>query len=115
MKLRWLLAAVFILGAAYYALFGGDHGYFEVRRLARQRAQEQVRLQALQRELKQLQSRTDSLLKDPIALERLAREKYGLIRAGERLYRFVDSAGAEVGSGARNIPDRDTVRRPQPR
>ncbi len=92
MRLRWILAAVFVTGAAYYALFGGDYGYFEVRRLEKERAAEQSRLQELRQELKQLRSRTDSLQHDSATLERLAREKYGLIRKGERLYRFVDSA-----------------------
>jgi cell division protein FtsB len=114
LRWRWLLAVLFILSAAYYALFGGDHGYFEVRRLERQRTHEQVRLNALQQELEQLQLRTDSLVKDPAALERLARERYGLIRDGERLYRFVDSAGADAGAGARSQRT-DTTPRRRPR
>ncbi|MGH7460867.1 MAG: FtsB family cell division protein [Longimicrobiales bacterium] len=92
MKLRWILAIVFVLGAAYFALFGGDYGYFEVRRLERERQAEQARLHQLKQELELLRARVDSLLDDPATLERIAREQYGLIRDGERLYRFVDSA-----------------------
>ena len=33
LKLRWVLAGIFLIGAAYFALLGGDYGYFEVRRL----------------------------------------------------------------------------------
>ena len=92
MKLRWILAVVFLMGAVYFALFGGDYSFAEVRRLEKERTAEHARYQALQTELKQLRARTDSLQKDPATLERLAREKYGMIRDGERLYRFVDSA-----------------------
>ena len=99
MKLRWILASVFVLGAAYFALFGGDYGYFDLRRFEKERAREQARLHALRLELDSLRALTDSLEQDSATLERIAREKYGLIRDGEKLYRFVDS-----------VP-RDTVRR----
>ena len=42
-----------------------------------------------------LRARADSIQNDSATLERIAREKYGLIKEGERLYRFVDSAGAD--------------------
>jgi cell division protein FtsB len=41
-------------------------------------------------EVARLQARADSLATDSAALERIAREYYGLIRDGERLYRFVE-------------------------
>jgi cell division protein FtsB len=78
-------------GAIYFALFGGDYSLFEVRRLEKERAAEYARLRELQAEMVKLQARADSLEKDSATLERVAREKYGLIREGERLYRFVDS------------------------
>ena len=87
-----MLALLLLAGAVYFALFGGDYGYFEVRRLERERTAEEARVQALQTELVQLRSRADSLEHDSATLERLAREKFGLIKSGEKLYRFVDSA-----------------------
>ena len=102
MKLRWVLAALFLIGAAYFALFGGDYGYFDVRRLARERTIEEARLAAIRAEVARLRSRADSLKRDSATLERLAREKYGLIRSGERLYRFVDSANAQAKPTARD-------------
>ena len=91
MKLRWILAIILLVGAVYYALFGGDYGYFEVRRLAKDLPAEEARVKALEKQVKELRSRADSLQRDPATIERVAREKYGLIRDGERLYRFVDS------------------------
>lgn len=89
---------VLAAGALYFALFGGEHGFFEVRRLEQERASEYARLHELQAELARLQARADSLEKDSAMLERVAREKFGLIRDGERLYRFVDSAKARADS-----------------
>ncbi len=105
MRLRWALAFVLLAGAVYFALFGGDYGYFEVKRLERERTAEEARGAALQIQLQELRSRADSLENDSATIERLAREKYGLIRHGERLYRFVDSAKA----ARRDSTSRDTT------
>ena len=108
MKIRWFIAIALVVVAAYFALFGGDYGYFEVRRLERDRQAELAKLQELRVELAKLRTHTDSLEHDSATLERLAREKYGLIRKGERLYRFVDSA---KGSARRDTTTRDTLTR----
>ena len=94
MRLRWALAIAFLLGALYYAFLGGDYGYFDVRRLQKERTTEEARVQTLQKQVDELKSRADSLQNDSATIERIAREKYGLIRPGERLYRFVDSVKA---------------------
>lgn len=94
MKLRWL-AVPLIAGAAYYALFGGEYSLLEMRRLEREKLLEVERLQRTRAEANQLRLRADSLDRDSAALERIARERYGMIKEGERLYRFVDSASAK--------------------
>jgi cell division protein FtsB len=91
-----------VAGAAYYAFFGGEYSLMEARKLERERGIEQQRLVETRREVTSLRARTDSLHHDSATLERIAREKYGLIKEGERLYRFVDSAGA-------NPVRRDTI------
>jgi cell division protein FtsB len=93
LKLRWLMLPL-VAGAAYYALFGGEYSLMEMRRLERERIVEANRLKETRSEVMTLRARADSLEKDSAALERIARERYGMIRKGERLYRFVDSAGA---------------------
>ena len=42
-----------------------------------------------------LRAREDSLQHDYATIERLARERYGLIRDGEKLYRFVEDSSAK--------------------
>jgi cell division protein FtsB len=101
MKLRWLMVPL-VAGAAYYAVFGGEYSLMEARKLERERKLEQQRLAETRREVNTLRARADSLERDSATLERIAREKYGLIKEGERLYRFVDSAGA-------NPVPRDTI------
>ena len=111
MKIRWILATILIAGATYFALFGGDYGYFDVRRLEKEKAAEEQKLKELQAELARLRSRTDSLANDSATLERIAREKYGLIRDGERLYRFVDSAKTRADSAKKDSASVDPKRK----
>ena len=108
MKLRWL-GIPLVAGAAYYALFGGEYSLLETRRLEREKTLEAERLRQTRGEVQQLRSWADSLERDSATLERIARERYGMIKPGERLYRFVDSAGANPLPRDTAVPD--TVRR----
>jgi cell division protein FtsB len=83
-----------LAGAAYYAVFGGEYSLMEARKLERERAREEQRLAETRRLVSALRARADSVESDGATLERIARERYGLIKEGERLYRFVDSASA---------------------
>ena len=94
MKLRWLVVPL-IGVAAYYAVYGGEYSLLEMRRLEREKTLEAERLRQTRGEVNQLRSLADSLDHDSATLERIARERYGMIKPGERLYRFVDSAGAK--------------------
>jgi cell division protein FtsB len=99
---RWWLMVPLVAGAGYYAMFGGEYSLMEARKLERERAREELRLVQTRREVAALRARADSVEHDTATLERIARERYGLIKEGERLYRFVDSAGA-------NALRRDTI------
>jgi cell division protein FtsB len=76
--------------AGYFGIFGGEYGVADSLKLRRERAREADRLTILRAQIDSLRARADSLEHDPEALERLARERYGLIKDGERLYRFGD-------------------------
>ena len=102
MKLRILLGTLLLAGAAYFAVFGGDYDVFDLRRVRQERALEEQRAAEVRAEVEQLRLRRDSLASDSATLERLARERYGLIRDGERLYRFADSP---ADSTAESPPD----------
>ena len=87
-KLRRFLLPALLGLAVYYAVFGGEFSLLELRR-ARAEIEAQGReLAALNKTLDSLRAWVDSLQNDSATLERLAREKFGLIREGEVLYRL---------------------------
>ena len=90
--MRILLGVALLAGAAYFAIFGGDYDVFDVRRVRMERALEEQRAADLATEVEKLRARRDSLATDSATLDRIARERYGLIRDGERLYRFAEPA-----------------------
>jgi cell division protein FtsB len=91
---RFLLPALLGL-AVYYAIFGGEYSLLELRRAKGQIATQEQELAALQGTLDSLRAWVDSLQNDSATLERLAREKFGMIRDGEILYRLAHPEGTE--------------------
>ena len=89
-KLKRLIVPAALLLGAYWAVFGGEYSVFEVRRARSAREAEAAELARLQHEIDSLEALQDSLENDPGMLERLARERYGMIKDGELLYRFAE-------------------------
>lgn len=111
MRKAWILLPV--LGVAgYFAFFGGEYSWLDLRRLARERKAQEAAVRTTRQEVKALRAHADSLERDSLAVERLAREKFGLIREGERLYRF--AAGATSPASATPAPTTASPRSPQP-
>lgn len=100
---RFVLPAI-LLVAVYFAVFGGEYSLLELRATRSALAEERARLTDLRRQIDSLEAWRDSLLTDSATLERIARERFGMIRPGETLYRFTeprdsmvpDSAGAAI-------------------
>ena len=95
-RLKRLVLPGLLLVAVYYAVFGGEYSAFELRAARRAVEAERARLVELTRQIDSLEAWRDSLLTDSASLERVARERFGMIRPGETLYRFTeprDSAG----------------------
>ena len=97
-RLVRIALALVLAVALYYALFGGEYSVFELRRLSRRVVEEQARLDSLRLQVDSLEARADSLADDSATIERIARERYGMIRPGERLYRFVEEDTAVIDS-----------------
>ena len=76
---KLLLPAV-LLVAGYYVVFGGEHSLLDVRRARVELAAAAVELDRLRVANDSLRALVDSLETDPAMLERLARERFGLIR-----------------------------------
>lgn len=91
---RIVLPALLLL-AVYYALFGGEYSIFELRQARIDIDEARLELAELRERIDSLSARADSLENDPVTLERIARERFGMIREGETLYRFAVPGGEE--------------------
>jgi cell division protein FtsB len=97
--IRKIAAGGIVLAALYFFLLGGEYTFLDLWRIDRAHKAEVVELEKLRDDVATLQERADSLANDSATLERIARENYGLIRDGERLYRFVEpDTAAAAGS-----------------
>ncbi|CAN5833069.1 hypothetical protein BH23GEM6_BH23GEM6_17000 [soil metagenome] len=98
---RRLLGLLPLLVAVYYAVWGGEYSVFDLHRIDRQKQVETGRIEAARLEVDSLRDLASRLDSDLPTIEAVARERFGLIRPGEVLYRFVeiDSAGMR-GAGA---------------
>jgi len=101
---RLILPALIGL-AVYFALFGGEYSVFEVRRIRAENLQLEQRLTELEWANDSLRTWAEALETDSATIERLARERYGMIRAGEVLYRIAEPVGAEADAGADSVQD----------
>jgi cell division protein FtsB len=92
---RWgfrTLVAMLLAVGGYYATFGGVYSAFDIRQMEVDRAVLQDSVYRLETVTDSLVQRGDSLLSDPSAIERVAREQ-GYLRDGELRVRFIPTAG----------------------
>jgi len=112
--IRKAFIAFVVLGSLYFLLLGGEYTFLDIWRLERQHETEIAELENVRAEVQELEARADSLATDSAALERLAREQFGLIREGERLYRFVETDTTAAAPGAAATARQDTPRAQRP-
>jgi cell division protein FtsB len=82
------VAALILLVAGYYAVQGGEYSLWDMLRLGRERRATEQRLAAVRAETDSLRREASRLERQDTAVERIAREQFGMIRDGELLYRF---------------------------
>jgi cell division protein FtsB len=93
------IAVVGLLGlAAYYAVFGGEYSVFDLHRIRAETAEASMALELRKAELEARSQWAEAIERDPRVLEALARERFGMLRSGEILYRFADG-GNSAGGG----------------
>lgn len=110
---RWGRRALFAglwVTAGYYFFLGGEYSVPELRELTAERDRIAARVDSLRRVADSLERRATRLEQEPVAVERVARERYGFIRDGERLYRFVDVPDSRGGDGGTPLDDSGTQR-----
>lgn len=83
-SLAGLALAVFVSG---YVLFG-SHGIVQRMKLQQQKTELEEEFHRAEAETRRLQAESKGLDGDKKAIEKVAREKYGMIREGETVYRM---------------------------
>jgi cell division protein FtsB len=79
---RFVIASVVII----YVLFG-SHGIIQRVRLTMQKNAMQEKILAAEKDTKRLQAESRALDGDAKAIEKVARERHGMIREGETVYK----------------------------
>jgi cell division protein FtsB len=87
---RWAAVAGLIF-ALYFALQGGEYGTLDLLQLRREEAQESSNVERLHQMVDSLGRAAWAIEHSPRMQERVAREKFGMLRKGEFLYRLVPS------------------------
>ena len=93
--MKRLILPALIGVSVYFALFGGSYSVFEVRRVRAESVELQKRLAELEHANDSLGAWAEALESDSATIERLARERYGMIRDWEILYRIIAQAPSD--------------------
>ena len=91
---RWAAIAG-LLFALYFALQGGEYSTLDLLQLRREEAAERTNVDSLHRMVDSLSRVATAIEHDPRMQERVAREKFGMLRKGEFLYRLVPAETAK--------------------
>ena len=85
---QWAALAVLAF-LMYFGIQGGEYGTTDLVALRRQEASERAQVQRLRVVVDSLQKEAVAIEHDLRTQERVARERFGMIRRGELLYRLV--------------------------
>jgi cell division protein FtsB len=85
---RWAALAALAF-ALYFGIQGGEYATTDLFALRRQEASERAQVQRLRLVVDSLQKEAVAIERDLRTQERVARERFGMIRRGELLYRLV--------------------------
>jgi cell division protein FtsB len=85
---RWAVI-VGLAFALYFAFQGGEYGTLDLIQLRRAEAEESTTVARLKQLVDSLGRVADAIERDPRVQERVARERFGMLRQGEFLYRLV--------------------------
>jgi cell division protein FtsB len=85
---RWAALAALVF-ALYFGIQGGEYGTTDLFALRHQEEAEQSQVQRLRHVVDSLQREAVAIEGDLRVQERVARERFGMIRRGELLYRLV--------------------------
>ncbi len=93
---RWA-TIIGLVAALYFALQGGEYGTLDLLQLRREEVEERANVLRLERLVDSLTKAAVAIELDPRMQERVARERFGMIKKGEFLYRLVPSGDSVSG------------------
>ena len=91
---RWAIVAG-LLFALYFAFQGGEYGTLDLRQLRQDVVEESTNVVRLQHLVDSLERVAIAIERDPKMQERVARERFGMLKKGEFLYRLVPTEKSE--------------------
>jgi cell division protein FtsB len=95
-KRLWLPATLLVYALLAASTLVGERGLLHLRELRQEQRALEVEAFTLLRENAELRNRIARLKTDDEFLEKMAREKLGLVRKGELVYHFEDPSDATV-------------------
>jgi cell division protein FtsL len=93
---RYFFALIF--GLLFLQDIFGAHGLMAMRRSKIELQAIQAHIDQLDKENRDLQQRIQNLKSDPSAIEKIARDRMGLARPGELIFRLPDAKGGEAST-----------------
>ncbi len=76
-----------VLGGVMFGFWGGEYSTFDWWGLRREVARERAMIERLDAEIDSLTMEAEALESDSATQERVARERFGMVRSGEMLFR----------------------------
>jgi cell division protein FtsB len=86
-----------LIFALYFAFQGGEYGTLDLRQLRQNVEEESTNVVRLQQLVDSLGRVAAAIERDPRMQERVARERFGMLRKGEFLYRLVPTEKSVSG------------------
>jgi cell division protein FtsB len=83
-----VVGLVAVVGGVAFGFAGGEYGTLDWWQLRGQISAEQEALDSLAIEVDSLKKEVRAIQRDPAEVERVAREKYGMLRPGELLFQI---------------------------
>ena len=83
-----ILAGVAVVGGLGFGFAGGEYSTLDLWTLQRSVATEHAAAAGLESEIDSLTREAEALESDPMAQERAARQRFGMLRPGETMYRI---------------------------
>ncbi len=88
-RIKGFLFCTFLIVAAY-EFVGGDYGFYRTRNQKRQIELLKAEIQKMRADNEALRRHVALLENDPVTIEKIARERYGMARSGETVYMVYD-------------------------